>query len=551
MPVMISLVDGWGVVMCVGVIDIYFNTLERLYTIIGKNNNNGIGYNMSLAYSEAAGSYKVITVDGNYTGTLQAALANMTGGAFDPTSNSLKIIGNTGAVWNDFQFYYGTGEGKPANLHLENITFLTTTVDGYCVYSRDTQTTMTNVLIDGYSGGQGRWLEKAGGAMRIRAATYVGHSVSSPTLNNVTVQNCCRGFRIQDTIGAYVNNCHCVKAAGATYSVSDNSFYLAAGSYTSASGCNGCTFYNCDATDVGQTGFQNIGGITGSNNSFINCSIDGSIGAGFSCYNTKGTVNVTGCTFTNANTHAVGETSGWGGGVDNYGGAACGMSVSAGDTSAIVNVSGCSFVSGGGIVYYNNGPGALNRTGGTANTVTISGFIGGWGILTGNGLSASCFPEGTPVVTDQGEVAIENLASKKHTISGNEIVAITQVTPLQSNLIRFDKGSLGKNVPSVATTVSKEHRIFHQGKMTKARHFVDTCQGVSQVPYNGETLYNVLLKKSGNMMINNMVCETLDPANVMAKISTMEDSVEQEKALFQLNKLIMDEHSTACRKARA
>ena len=502
---------------------------------------------MSIAFS-VDGNAKVITVTGDYTGSLADAL---TGAGYDAAVSGigLKIIGSgTGAIWNDFQFSYSGPEGRPATLHLENITFLTTTINGYCVYSRDTATTMRNVTFDGYSGGQGRWTEIGGGAMRIRAATYTGQSSSSPSLENVTVQNCCRGFRVQDTTGIYVKNCHAVKATGATYSVSDNAFYFAAGNYKSTTGCTGCTFDNCDATDVGQTGFQNIGG---DNNTFKDCSINGSIGAGFSCYNTNGTINVTGCTFTNANTHTAGETSGWGGGVDNYGGAACGMSVQAGDTSGLTNVSGCTFVSGGGSVYYISGPGVVDRLSGDANTVNIMGFPNGWGVSSGNGLTANCFPEGTPVETDQGEVAIENLASKKYTIRGKEVVAITQTTPLQSHLIRFDKGSLGKNVPSVATTVSKEHRILYQGKMTKARDFVTTCQGVSQVPYNGELLYNVLLKKEGKMIVNNMICETLNPNDVLAKISTMEDTVEQEKALFQMNKLILDKHSNNCNKARA
>ena len=518
---------------------------------------------MSIAFS-VDGNAKVITVTGDYTGSLTDAL---TGAGYDAATNGLKIIGSgTGAIWNDFQFSYSGPEGRPATLHLENITFLTTTIDGYCVYSRDTTTTMKDVTFDGYSfravdHNSAPWkdivyyqsrpnvtMEVLGGAMRIRGATYTGQSSSSPSLENVTVQNCCRGFRVQDTTGIYVKNCHVVKATGATYSVSDNAFYFAAGTYTSASGCTDCTFDTCDATDVGQCGLINIGG---SNNTFKDCSIDGSIGAAVGCYNTNGTINVTGCTFTNANTHTAGETSGWGGSVDNFGGAACGMSVEAGDTSGLTNVSGCTFVSGGGSVYYISGPGVMDRLSGDPNIVDIMGFPNGWGVSSGNGLTANCFPEGTPVETDQGEVAIENLASKKYTIRGKEVVAITQTTPLQSHLIRFDKGSLGKNVPSVATTVSKEHRILYQGKMTKARDFVTTCQGVSQVPYNGELLYNVLLKKEGNMIVNNMICETLNPNDALAKISTMEDTVEQKKALFQMNKLILDKHSNNCNKARA
>ena len=329
---------------------------------------------MSIAYS-VSGNFKVITVTGTYTGTLADALANMTGGAFDPASNDLKIIGaaaNQTSTWNDFQYSYSNGQ--PTNLHIENITFFTTSVNGYCIYSKVTKLTMTNVTIDGYSGGQGRWTETGGGALRLRGATYSPvHDTNTPTLNNVTVTNCCRGLRIQDSVGVYVKDCNIIKADGASYSVSDNALYFAAGDYTSATGCQNCTFDGCDVEGAGQVAFMSIGG---SNNTFLNCTMDTSIGAGFGCFNANGTINVTGCSFTNANTAVAGETSGWGGSVDNFSGAACGMSVAVTDYTANVAVSGCTFVSGGSIVYSKVGAGAMTTTN---NTVTINAFSGGLG----------------------------------------------------------------------------------------------------------------------------------------------------------------------------
>ena len=500
------------------------------------------------------GNYKLELI-GDYIGSLSDVLSKMPG-TYDPTDKTLEIYSRGEGIdrerfrWTDFQFNQGVASegGKPVKLTLAFIELYTAQIDGYCVYTKETLTYMESVTIDGYSGGNSRWTnEKAGGAMRIQSAVYAADS-TDPDLLNVTVKNCCRGFRIQDTKNIVVKNCKAVKAPGADYSVSDNAFYFASGSYTSTAGCENCTFEGCVATDVGQTGFQNIGG---DGNTFKDCSINGSIGAGFSCYNTNGTITVYRCTFENANTHEDGETSGWGGGVDNFNGAACGMNVQSTDTNALVKVSGCRFKSGGGSVYYISGPGQMDRTGGEYNYVSLDNFPNGWGPATGNFIVPSCFPKGTPVVTDQGEVAIEKLASNKYTIRGKEIVAITKATPLQTHLICFEKGSLGKNVPSVVTTVSKEHRILYQGVMTKARDFVEMCKGVYQVPYNGETLYNVLLKKEGKMMINNMICETLNPSNTIAKISTIKDANEQENAIIQLNKRVLNEHSKACRKSRA
>ena len=55
--------------------------------------------------------------------------------------------------------------------------------------------------------------------------------------------------------------------------------------------------------------------------------------------------------------------------------------------------------------------------------------------------SAICFPKGTPVLTNLGDVAIEKLNPDQHTIRGKEIVAITQSRPLQKHIVCFEKDS--------------------------------------------------------------------------------------------------------------
>jgi len=151
-----------------------------------------------------------------------------------------------------------------------------------------------------------------------------------------------------------------------------------------------------------------------------------------------------------------------------------------------------------------------------------------------------CFPAGTPVTTDQGQVAIEKLNPDKHTIRGKEIVAITQSRPLQKHIVCFEKDALSKNVPSQQTLCSKNHAIFYKGEMTKARNLVDMCENVTLVDYNGETLYNVLLKKHDKMMVNNLICETLHPQNIAAKISTMKDGTKKNKTIQELTKIIKE-----------
>ena len=151
-----------------------------------------------------------------------------------------------------------------------------------------------------------------------------------------------------------------------------------------------------------------------------------------------------------------------------------------------------------------------------------------------------CFPQGTPVSTNLGPVAIEKLNPDKHTIRGKEIVAITQSKPLQKHIVCFEKDSLSKNVPSQQTLCSMEHKVFYKGEMIKARNLVDLCENVTFYPYNGETLFNVLLKKHDKMMINNLICETLHPENIAAKISTMKDVQKKNKAIQELSKIIKE-----------
>lgn len=150
-----------------------------------------------------------------------------------------------------------------------------------------------------------------------------------------------------------------------------------------------------------------------------------------------------------------------------------------------------------------------------------------------------CFPAGTKVTTDQGDIAIEKLNPSVNTIRGKKIVGITKTIPLQKHIISIEKDALAKNVPSVTTQISKEHKLFYKGKMVKARDLVEVCQGVTAIPYNGEILYNVLLKKHDKMMINNLICETLHPENIVAKIYNGNfHPTEKSKIYEKLNHII-------------
>ena len=126
----------------------------------------------------------------------------------------------------------------------------------------------------------------------------------------------------------------------------------------------------------------------------------------------------------------------------------------------------------------------------------------------------SCFPVGTPVLTDEGIINIEKLNSN-HRIQGSSIVKITRSTG-HRYIINIPKNSLCLNVPSRDTTCSLEHKIFYRGAMIKARDLVNRCAPVRKVPHDGTALYNVLLDHHGVMNVNNLICETLHPQRTSA-----------------------------------
>ena len=160
-----------------------------------------------------------------------------------------------------------------------------------------------------------------------------------------------------------------------------------------------------------------------------------------------------------------------------------------------------------------------------------------------------CFPGGTPVMTNKGEVAIEKLNPDIHKICGKKIVAITEAKPLFKYIIRIEKNALGKNVPNRRTEISKDHEVFYKGKMIRSEELVEKCEGVYRIKYEGETLYNVLMEKHDMMMINNLICETLHPSNIMAKLCRGKyTEIEKKKIISVLNKALKKNDLEGCKR---
>jgi hypothetical protein len=135
-------------------------------------------------------------------------------------------------------------------------------------------------------------------------------------------------------------------------------------------------------------------------------------------------------------------------------------------------------------------------------------------------ISNICFPAGTSVNTDQGIVTIENINCNKNTIRGNKIETITKTVTQDEYLVCIEKDALAKNIPSQNTLITKNHELFYNGKMIKSKDLLSlNNEGIYKVKYTGEVLYNVLLEdKHDKMIVNNLICETLNPENTIAKM---------------------------------
>ena len=79
--------------------------------------------------------------------------------------------------------------------------------------------------------------------------------------------------------------------------------------------------------------------------------------------------------------------------------------------------------------------------------------------------------------------------------------------------------------------MSKDHMLLINGRYIPASQFLKLSEKVKKIAYTGEILYNVLLEKYGTMQVNNLICETLHPDNIIAKLYNKQMS-EDERATF-------------------
>ena len=116
---------------------------------------------------------------------------------------------------------------------------------------------------------------------------------------------------------------------------------------------------------------------------------------------------------------------------------------------------------------------------------------------------------------------------------------VTKIISCYDYLIAFEKDSLGTNYPSERTVMSKNHKVFYKGFMVEA----DKIENGQRIEYNGELLYNILFDCPTTVLIsvNNLICESLDPNNIMARLYTSNyDEEDKNKIINLLNKYTLN-----------
>jgi hypothetical protein len=150
-------------------------------------------------------------------------------------------------------------------------------------------------------------------------------------------------------------------------------------------------------------------------------------------------------------------------------------------------------------------------------------------------ISNICFLKDAPIKTDQGIIKIKDINIKKHTINNKKILAVTKTMTLDNYLVCFDEDSLGKHYPTKQTIMSKNHKILFKGLMIEAHNFLNRCEKIYKINYNGEILYNILLDKHYQITVNNLICETLHPNNIIAQLYTNKKIKDKNNFINCLN----------------
>jgi len=141
-------------------------------------------------------------------------------------------------------------------------------------------------------------------------------------------------------------------------------------------------------------------------------------------------------------------------------------------------------------------------------------------------ISDVCFIKDTIVQTDQGKFPIQSLT--KQTIHRMPIT-LTKTIHHDPYLVKINAYAFGA-YPTKDTYMSLKHKVYLD-RPIQAKHLINE-DTVTLVPYNGETLYNVVLDKHTTMLVHGMLVETLDPNCLIAMFYKSKLSSKQKDEMI-------------------
>ena len=129
-----------------------------------------------------------------------------------------------------------------------------------------------------------------------------------------------------------------------------------------------------------------------------------------------------------------------------------------------------------------------------------------------------CFLAGSIIETDQGNINIENIDIKYHTINNNKIIELTKTILNKEKIICIKKNGIYENYPNIDTFLTMDHKILFNKKLMSALLIsvnINDYERIREYKYNGEFLYNIRLEKYNLIKVNNLIADTLlEPSSI-------------------------------------
>ena len=149
-----------------------------------------------------------------------------------------------------------------------------------------------------------------------------------------------------------------------------------------------------------------------------------------------------------------------------------------------------------------------------------------------------CFLGSEKVETDQGKIRFDKLTTE-HTILGKTIKKIVKMFNCESSLIFISKHAFGNKIPNKNTYITRNHGVYLDKKfieayklepqihplildiagknIVRARNLIKMKKIIEVSRRKKDMVYNILLEEPGKMVVNGILCETLNPHETSVK----------------------------------